>query len=383
MGIARTVSFLFVLSVATVARAENSVGDGIAANISAAAPIAVAGIQAGTDRAIAGINARAAVQMSLIESAATEYIADDQAQVAIYQALTAQRINNINQQGVTDRLAMQLESLREARHDAEQAEREKMMIEYQYNEQRIRLAKYEADQQAALARMQFGLQMTMAGMSGPFGYGNSSRLTISNAIPASLRSTTPSHSPPGSSPDNSRASIAQTPDPTTKPSGNSGTKIASRLLANVGQSTTLPNGNKVASDRLRVVRGAQRSAVDGNTIFVGDNVLNVMDQNVVARGSFPDAPVRIAAPETERSNSLTLVKADGGTLHTPPPEGSFPTSFAAEQSTASVATTPESPPEHECEYRWRFPPSPKGWISGCLRWISGCLRLMTLSIEPS
>jgi hypothetical protein len=335
---------LTIAMVPSPARAEDgSVLDGAAAIIDAGAPVAVSAIQASADKSIAAINAQAAVKMTQITANATKYIADDEAQVAIYQAMTAARINNIDQQGVTDRLSMQLAELRDARHEAEAAEREKMLIEFRYNEQRIALAKYQADQQAALARMQFGLQMTIAGVSGAFGYGNSARLTVTNAVPAQLRSQLAASGPgsgaggsagagasgaPGSAGisagtgGDATASRAQATastsaigggsDDTTAASG-APASVSSRLLASVGPgpTTVLPNGNRVASRSVRLVRGAQKTPFDGDTIFVGDNLQAVMDKNGLVRGSYPGAPVRITPPLRPTPSSLKLVQADG------------------------------------------------------------------------
>lgn len=166
-------------------RAESEVAgalQGTAAIISAAAPIGVAAIQASADKAIAGINAQATLATTAIQSDTTKYLATAQAEVALAQSVASMEINKINNDGQTERLGMQLAEVRAAREDAMQAEREKRWIEMYYNEQRIQLAKEQADANYKLAQATLQANLVQAGLvSGVTRIDSSAGLTVTRS----------------------------------------------------------------------------------------------------------------------------------------------------------------------------------------------------------
>ena len=126
---------LVTLSVSYQARAEGGAGavlQGVAANIAAVSPIVTAGIQAQAEKAIAGINAEATVAMTRIASDTSKFLSTNQKEVALAQTFAAQNINTINQNGVTERLKMQLNELRDSREQQFELEREKLDMEREH-----------------------------------------------------------------------------------------------------------------------------------------------------------------------------------------------------------------------------------------------------------
>ncbi len=75
------------------------------------------------------------------------------------------QVANANNQGVTQRLEMQLASLESARNQAAQAEQQRMALENSYNQQRLALAQKQADQNMAIAKATLSAQLTQAGLS--------------------------------------------------------------------------------------------------------------------------------------------------------------------------------------------------------------------------
>jgi hypothetical protein len=157
--------------------------EGIAANIAAASPIAVAGIQASADRTIAGVNAATSVATTRIVADTSKYLADRQEDIAIKQAQTSEDINLINQQGQMRRLEDQLSELRAARLDALQAEREKLAYQKQLNDQEIALKWKQERDNVALARETRLAEETKQGFSSGFvNFNSGKRLSVSNVM---------------------------------------------------------------------------------------------------------------------------------------------------------------------------------------------------------
>lgn len=136
--------------------------------IAAIAPMVVGAIQAAADVGIAGINSGTQKELARITADTSRYLADTGRQIALTQSAAAERISQNNNDGVTQRLKMQLDELRAARVDAQQAEAERRAIDQDYNQQRIDLAKRQADDNVSLARQTLNAQLTQAGLSAGF-----------------------------------------------------------------------------------------------------------------------------------------------------------------------------------------------------------------------
>lgn len=153
---------------------------GVAAIISAIAPMVVAGIQASADKAIAKTNAQAQIKMTEITSSTSKFLSNQQKEIALTQTAASQQIAAENNARVTQRLELQLAELRAAREDQAKREREKIAIEQDLNKQRIELANKQADDNLLLAKQTLNKQLTQAGLS--TGFANSrnsgSRLQI-------------------------------------------------------------------------------------------------------------------------------------------------------------------------------------------------------------
>lgn len=188
-------ALLTFLLTPTVSLAEDDGGGGggggagqalqaVAQAIQGAAPAVEAAIQASADVSIAGTNAAAGVAMSEITAGTSKYLADRQADIANFQAETAEEISKINNDGQTRRLEDQLSELRAAREDALQAEREKLAYEKQLDDEKIALAKKQADDNFKLAQETLNAQLVQAGFSSGFTTFNSgSRLKVTPAFP--------------------------------------------------------------------------------------------------------------------------------------------------------------------------------------------------------
>jgi len=179
----RRLTTLTCLLLSFSAHAESEVAgalNGVAAIAAAVAPIGVAAAEAAADKAIAGINAATTVEVAAIQMDTTKYLATAQAEVALAQAVMSKEINQINNDGQTERLGMQLAEVRAAREDAMAAEREKRWIEMYYNDQRIQLAKEQADANYKLAQATLQANLVQAGLiSGVKRIDSSAGLTVS------------------------------------------------------------------------------------------------------------------------------------------------------------------------------------------------------------
>lgn len=151
---------------------------GWAAIFAAMAPIAVAGAQAGAEKAVARIQADAQIQMTVISADTSKYIANQNTGISLEQTAAAERINLLNQNGVTQRLDMQLAELRDAREDAAERERSRLVEEKRLNTERVALAQKQADDNLKLARLSLNAQLTQAGLTSGFGSSRNS----SNAL---------------------------------------------------------------------------------------------------------------------------------------------------------------------------------------------------------
>lgn len=158
--------FLLMLLSNVPVRGEDAGGilAGVAAIIQAAAPIGVAAIQAKADVKIAQIQTDTTKEVSYLQSDLTKDLAGKQQNIEFARIGATAEINRINNEAATDRLAMQLAEVRDARKDALQSEREKRHIEWQYNQQRIALARQQAADNYKLAQMTLNAQLVQAGL---------------------------------------------------------------------------------------------------------------------------------------------------------------------------------------------------------------------------
>lgn len=140
----------------------------LAAMMAAISPMVAAAVQASADKDIAKTNANAQMAMTKMTSETSKYLADQQKGVAVQQAQIAAQISNDNQKATTDRLNMQLASLKQARETTAAQDREKFQYQQQLDQQRIALAKQQSDETIRLANTQLRAQMTQAGISQGF-----------------------------------------------------------------------------------------------------------------------------------------------------------------------------------------------------------------------
>jgi hypothetical protein len=138
---------------------------GIAGIIAAITPMVVASTQAKADQNIAKINAETQKYMTDRTAQNSERLAALQQQTALSQAQTAANVATQNNQGVTQRLQMQLAELRAAKEDAMQAEERRLAYEKSYNDQRLQLVKDQAAENLRLAKATLNAQLTQAGLS--------------------------------------------------------------------------------------------------------------------------------------------------------------------------------------------------------------------------
>lgn len=155
---------------------------GIAAIITAIAPMVIAGIQAKADVDIAKINTKAQIKMTEITADTSKYLAGKQEDIALTQANIAKDISKQNNDFQTKRLDDQLAELRSARTDARQAEQQKQSIEMQYNQERIDLAVKQSNDNLKLARETLNSNLTQAGLTSGFNTTSSEGTRLSETV---------------------------------------------------------------------------------------------------------------------------------------------------------------------------------------------------------
>ncbi len=158
---------------------------GIAAIISSIVPAVVAGIQAEADRDIAKMNSLTQIAMTKMTSDTSKYMTNRQTEIAMFQAETAQEIAEKNNNAVTQRLAMQLAELNEARKEQTALNEKRLEIEDSYNKERIEIALKQADDAARLQRHMLNAQISQAGLSSSGGIS-----TVQNSGPGIPKTTT-------------------------------------------------------------------------------------------------------------------------------------------------------------------------------------------------
>lgn len=138
---------------------------GLAAMMGAIAPMVTAGMQANADKEIAQQQASAQMYITDRTVQNSERLAQIQQQTALQTAQLQSQVAAQNNQGVSDRLQLQLASLEKARQDSQAMELQRMQMEQEYNNRRIELAQAQAQQNLALAQQTIGSQLTQAGLS--------------------------------------------------------------------------------------------------------------------------------------------------------------------------------------------------------------------------
>lgn len=169
---------------------------GIAGIISAMAPEKIAKIQSQSEIMQAMIQSNAQIQMTQISAETSKYVSNQATRVTLEQTKAAERINTLNQDGVTQRLDMQLAELRSAREDSATREKERLAEEKRLNDERMQLAQKQADDNVKLARQSLNAQLTQAGLQTGFGNSRNSGNALTAAVvdtsqsnPTSLAST--------------------------------------------------------------------------------------------------------------------------------------------------------------------------------------------------
>lgn len=164
---------------------------GLAAIMSAAAPMVAAAIQADADKSIAKTNAETQIKLTEMTSQTSLALADQQAQIAMAQTQAAQDINAKNNQAVTDRLSLQLAQLSAARDAQIQQDEERFEYEQELNKERIALAQQQSDQNVQLAQQTLNAQLTQAGLTSGFDNSRNSgdRLSVSSVASARVGTT--------------------------------------------------------------------------------------------------------------------------------------------------------------------------------------------------
>lgn len=249
------------LCVASTTEAAGEILQSVAQILQAGAPIAVAGAQAKADVKIAEINSETQIALTQITADTQKYLADAAKDVALNQAYTAAKINEDNNNGVTERLAMQLAELRAARQDAYEAEREARRQQMIYDQQRIALAQKQAADNLLLAKMTLNAQLTQAGLSR--GYSNSinsgDRLTVTRTGVASRAGASTVASAAGAG--------GGAPDPgAAGAAGGSGT----------AGSSTFPTGKGITTTPTSVASAAPLSPRATARGFTGSSVPNAL-----------------------------------------------------------------------------------------------------------
>ncbi|MBY0370577.1 hypothetical protein K2X33_07825 [bacterium] len=133
---------------------------GAAAIAGVASGIAISGIQAGADKDIAAINANAQMTMTNRQATASENIAGIQSQTALGLSAIAAQTSLINNQGVTQRLGMQLTEQADARRLEAQLDAIRTAEEFRLANRKLDLEEKMADVKAAIARLTAGVEDT-------------------------------------------------------------------------------------------------------------------------------------------------------------------------------------------------------------------------------
>lgn len=163
---------------------------GLAAIMAAVSPMVAAAIQADADKQIAKTNAEAQKTMTQMSADTSKYLADQQQNIAMGQAEIAAKMANDNQKATTDRLDMQLAELNVARQEAAALEQKKFDYQKQLDDERVALAKAQANENQKLAAKQMRAQLAAAGLSQGFASSTNSAVSGSSTSVASAGSST-------------------------------------------------------------------------------------------------------------------------------------------------------------------------------------------------
>lgn len=272
---------------------------GIAAIISAIAPMVVAGIQAEAEKEIAATQAKAQIEMTNISANTSKFISNQNTQVTLQQTAAAERINKLNQDGVSGRLDMQLAELRSAREDAASREKDRLAEEKRLNAERIALAQKQADDNLKLARQSLNAQLTQAGLTSGFG---SSRNSSTGGLTSTTLAGNVAANSLGNSvttPLNSAASSSSSTGIGTPKNGNATTGSLAAIASNQASSTGLGVTLSDSGSRINTTSGSSSSGSQGAGISIGDRMATGSANRAVME---PDG----------RSRLLTSASGSGG-----------------------------------------------------------------------
>ena len=175
--------FLLLLS-GTAMGEVGEILQAVAPLAAAAGSAGVAAVQASADVKKAQIDAEANISMTKTASETSKYLADDQKDVALGYAYAGAAISKNTNDGVTERLGMQLGELSAARKDAIESQREDRLMQWQLQQAQIRIAERTADDTVKLARETLKMELTAKGLSQGFSNSQnaSDRLTVSRNL---------------------------------------------------------------------------------------------------------------------------------------------------------------------------------------------------------
>jgi hypothetical protein len=280
--------------------------------LAAGAPVAAAAIQADADKSIARINQETAIQTTQISADTSKYLASTQKSISDAQIEATKQIASTNNGETTNRLEMQLAALKEARQENASLQREKRDLEKQLNDERIALAKKQAEDYLALGQATLSSRVSQAGMTTGFAsaQGSANRLSVTRTLTdrtgtlastGSLVGTGVSSPPIGGAPlsTTGRVNTANGRQQSTQGLGVARRVTSqSRLLATLQQSSLESSvmtgrpmrGRGVRSGRMarRVSLSRRFTASSGRRSFSAGRALRqVMRSNLEVAGSAP------------------------------------------------------------------------------------------------
>jgi len=137
----------------------------VAGPAAAIAQVGSEAARAGADRDISAINANASVAMTQIQANTTALLSNNQTEIGLGKTAATERIAALQQDGATERLMLQLESMKAERESFAEERAEIREIEQDRADQQIAFAREQAAQNLELARMSLDLQLVQAGLS--------------------------------------------------------------------------------------------------------------------------------------------------------------------------------------------------------------------------
>ncbi len=288
---------------------------GIAAIMASIAPMIVAGIQADAEKEIAATQAKAQIEMTNISANTSKFISNQNTEVTLQQTAAAERINRLNQDGVSQRLDMQLAELRNAREDAGQREKDRLAEEQRLNGQRIALAQKQADDNLKLARQSLNAQLTQAGLTSGFGNSRNSGNGLTSTTLAGNVGTT--------------ATKGTTSSASTATASTSRVGVKESRISSASSSSSSSSGLGVSLGDSASVASSGSSSGGGAGITIADRIHGGSSSN---RAALPAADGR----------SRLLTSASGGVPSAPGASASSSVSSGSALAAANVVHGPAS-----------------------------------------